>query len=122
MRPRNLFAVFLTLLVAAFIFLSSHRGSAANQDQPSIQKDSVIVTAFTFNVYKGSYDNWSWVPKLQFRTNGPIPSGSQLYAEFNLPTGPWVKFDCSTLMNCSIFARPFGSAGRSAVPGSVSSR
>jgi hypothetical protein len=35
---------------------------------------------------------------MKFRVNGPIPSGSQLYAEFMQPGGnaPWVKFDCGT--------------------------
>ncbi|HEY6233332.1 MAG TPA: hypothetical protein VIW64_18855 [Pyrinomonadaceae bacterium] len=69
----------------------------ANQDQPTIAKDSVQVTAFTFNVYKGNYDVWSWVPKIVFRVNGPIASGSQLYVEFGMPGNPaWVKFDCQT--------------------------
>ena len=70
--------------------------SAAAQDKPTIAKDSVQVRAFTFNVYKGNYDQWSWAPIMDFRVNGPIESGSQLYAEFNLPTGAWVKFDCDT--------------------------
>ena len=70
---------------------------AAGQDQPTIAKDSLQVTAFTFNVYRKNYDIWSWVPKMEYRVNGPIASGSQLYAEFTLPgTGPWVKFDCRT--------------------------
>ena len=55
------------------------------------------MTAFTFNVYRGNYDIWSWVPRIEFRVNGPIASGSQLYAEFTQPGGgPWVKFDCRT--------------------------
>ena len=70
--------------------------ATATQDQPTLQKDTLQITAFTVNSYKGNYDNWSWLPRMQFRVNGPIASGSQLYAEFSLPTGPWVKFDCST--------------------------
>ena len=66
------------------------------QDQPTIAKDSIQIRAFTFNVYKGNYDQWSWVPEMKFRVNGPIASGSQLYVEYMLPTGPWVKFDCET--------------------------
>lgn len=62
----------------------------------TIAKDSVQVNAFTYNVFKGDYDKWSWVPKLEFRANGPIPSGSQLYADFNLPGIGSVKFDCPT--------------------------
>jgi hypothetical protein len=72
--------------------------SAASQDQPTIAKDSVQLTAFTNNSFKQNYDVWSWVPKIEFRVNGPIPSGSQLYVEFMQPGGaaPWVKFDCPT--------------------------
>jgi hypothetical protein len=88
----------LTLFLLAFVvLLLSTESSAVGQDQPTIAKDSVQVTAFTFNVYRGNYDVWSWVPRIEFRVNGPIPSGSQLYAEFTQPgTGPWVKFDCRT--------------------------
>lgn len=70
--------------------------AAAGQDGPLIAKDSVQLTAFTYNVYKGNYDTWSWVPKIEYRVNGPIPSGSQLYVEYTVPGNPAVKFDCST--------------------------
>ena len=78
--------------------LLSAGNSAASQDQPTIAKDSVQLTAFTFNVYKQNYDVWSWVPLIEFRVNGPIASGSVLYVEFTQPGGsaPWVKFDCDT--------------------------
>lgn len=84
--------------IFAVVSLRTSAGSlAASEDQPTIAKDSVQVTAFTFNVYRKNYDVWSWVPQVQYRVNGPIASGSQLYVEFTLPgTGPWVKFDCRT--------------------------
>ena len=65
-------------------------------DAPTVAKDSIIVNAFTLSSYKGNFKVWSWVPKMQFNVNGPIESGAQLYAEFSLPTGAWVKFDCQT--------------------------
>jgi len=80
------------LLLVPFLYASN----VVAQDEATIAKDSVQVTAFTFNVYKGNYDTWSWVPRMDFRVNGPIASGGQLYVEFALPTGPWVKFDCET--------------------------
>jgi hypothetical protein len=86
-------ALALPLLVA---LMSNSLNHAFAQDQPTIKKDSIQVTAWTVNSYKGNYDVWSWLPRLEFRVNGPIASGSQLYAEFALPTGPWVKFDCPT--------------------------
>jgi hypothetical protein len=90
-------AAFTFLASAVLALLLASGGSAAGQEQPTIAKDSVQVTAFTFNVYRQNYDVWSWVPKIAFRVNGPIPSGGQLYAEFTQPGGgPWVKFDCRT--------------------------
>jgi hypothetical protein len=75
-----------------------HPAAVACQDQPTIAKDSIQVTAWTNNSYRNNYDVWSWVPSIKFRVNGPIASGSQLYVEFTQPGGsaPWVKFDCDT--------------------------
>ena len=84
------------ILCLAFVSLPSSVQMSTLQDAPTIAKDSIQVTAFTVNFYKGNYDNWSWLPQLKFRVNGPIESGSQLYAEFRTPAGPWVKFDCET--------------------------
>jgi hypothetical protein len=89
----------LTFILAVLLLIASSSAvvkTTATQDQPLIAKDSIQVRAFTFNVYKGNYDVWSWVPEMKFRVNGPIASGSQLYVQYTLPTGPWVKFDCDT--------------------------
>jgi hypothetical protein len=87
----------LTILPLALIgLLPSARNASANEDQPTIAKDSIQVTAFTFNVYHNSADTWSWVPLMSYRVNGPIPSGGQLYAEFAIPGAGPVKFDCRT--------------------------
>ena len=81
----------------AFSFLLFSAANLIAQDQPTIAKDSVQVEAFTLSSYKGDFKTWSWVPKTQFRVNGPIASGSQLYVEFTMPgTGAWVKYDCKT--------------------------
>lgn len=98
MRSKLGIASVFTLMALAFTGLRAPAvASAAAQDQPTIAKDSVQVNAFTYNVYRKNYDVWSWVPTIEFRVNGPIPSGSQLYAEFSLPTGGvWAKFDCPT--------------------------
>jgi hypothetical protein len=88
----------LTLVaVAVLVLLPSAGRCATAEDQPTIAKDWVQATAFTLNVYHKNYDVWSWVPKIAFRVNGPIASGSQLYVEYTVPgSGPWVKFDCKT--------------------------
>jgi hypothetical protein len=65
-------------------------------DAPTIAKDSVQFTAFTNNSYRGNFDVWSWVPRAEFRVNGPIESGSQLYVEYIIPGSAAVKFDCPT--------------------------
>jgi hypothetical protein len=87
------FALFWLTVIG--LLLSAGK-TAASQDQPTIAKDSVQMTAFTFNVYKKNYDMWSWVPLIEYRVNGPISSGSQLYVEYTVPGAPPVKFDCRT--------------------------
>jgi len=91
-------ALILALMIAGVpaVVKTTPTGVTFNQDGPTISKDSIQVTAFTVNSYKGNYDNWSWLPQMKFRVNGPIESGSQLYVEFSTPAGPWVKFDCET--------------------------
>jgi hypothetical protein len=93
---KHVFVALAFLALAGFGF--STAPAQGGPDQPSLQRDTLQINAWTNNSYKGSYDVWSWVPRMQFRVNGPIPSGSQLYAEFTQPggTAPWVKFDCET--------------------------
>ena len=70
--------------------------STSIRAQATIQKDTVLVSAFTVSNYKGSNDVWAWLPVVKFKVNGPIESGQQLYVEFSAPGGaPWVKFDCA---------------------------
>lgn len=70
--------------------------ATGGEDQPVIAKDSIQLTAFTNNSYRGNYDIWSWVPRAEFIVNGPIESGSQLYIEYTIPGSAPVKFDCRT--------------------------
>lgn len=96
MLRKLLAATAFAFLTVALTLLSPTARTAA-QDQPTIAKDSVQVNAFTLSSYKKNFKVFSWVPKMEFRVNGPIASGSQLYAEFTIPgQGPWVKFDCQT--------------------------
>src|ERR1700682_6150923 len=83
------------LTLGLIVVLLSAVNSVA-QEQPTIAKDSVQVTAFTLSSYKGDFKTFSWVPKLKLRVNGPIASGSQIYAEFTVPGGGVWKFDCKT--------------------------
>ena len=85
----------LPVLTSVVVLLAAVASAA--QEQPTIAKDSVQVTAFTLSSYKGDFKIFSWLPRTQFRVNGPIASGSQLYVEFTVPgTGAWVKYDCKT--------------------------
>jgi hypothetical protein len=84
-------------LLGLALALGAVDSAADDAGQPTIMKDWVQVTPWTLNVYQKSNDTWSWVPTLRFRVNGPIASGSQLYATFSIPgSNPWVKFDCKT--------------------------
>ena len=94
MRRTNKLA---SISILTFCITLSFAAQISAQDQPTIAKDSVQVTAWTNGEYKGSYDTWSWVPRMEFRINGPIDSGGKLYVEVSQPgTAAWVKFDCPT--------------------------
>jgi hypothetical protein len=91
--------------------------TTGGEDQPTIAKDSIQVTAFTDNFYHKNYDIWSWVPQMEYRVNGPIASGSQLYVEFSMPgSGPWVKFDCHTEETQQGFSLKTQCGGRDGIP------
>lgn len=84
--------------VALVVVLLAAATSAA-QEQPTIAKDSVQVTAFTLSSYKGDFKTFSWLPRTQFRVNGPIASGSQLYVEFTVPgTGARIVLMQTTIL------------------------
>ena len=84
-------------LIAAVAIVLAATSSVFAQETPTIIKDWVKVQASTVNNLKGDWDKWSWVPAIDFRVNGPIESGSQLYVEFSYPGATsWVKFDCDT--------------------------
>ena len=97
---RKSLAVAFTCLALAGAAVQTAFSQASSQpgDQPTLQKDTLQITAWTNNSYKGNFDVWSWVPNVKFRVSGPIPSGSQLFVEFQQPGGsaPWLSFDCAT--------------------------
>ena len=71
--------------------------AAIDEDRPVIIKDTIQVTAFTFNSYQKNYDVWSWAPVTSFHVRGPIASGSQLYVEVKIPgSAAPLKYDCQT--------------------------
>ena len=91
---RSLSLPVLTCLALLVVMFSPAKTKA--QDQPVIQRDSVQVNAFTLSSYKKDFKVFSWVPRLNLRVNGPIASGSQIYAQFTAPGGVTWKFDCKT--------------------------
>src|SRR5262245_50066343 len=92
MKLYTRFAIQLLLVILA----AAAQTFATSAEQAAVAKDSIQLTAFTFNVYRGNSDVWSWVPRIEFRVNGPITSGSQLFVEFTQANGAWVTFDCRT--------------------------
>jgi len=87
------------LPAALFVSLAA---PALAQDQPTVQKDSIVVKLQSFdttsrNGVRRSGTPPAWLPRIKFRVNGPIASGSQLYVQFSLPTDKnWIRFDCTT--------------------------
>lgn len=82
-------------LCLALAMLAAVQGLAAADDQPTIAKDSVVLTTQRGGEVRG-FEKPGWVPVIEYRVNGPIGSGSQLSVDFTLAGKPWVSFDCET--------------------------
>jgi hypothetical protein len=68
-----------------------------DDDQPTIAKDSIRVTIQNNAGGDAASQTSAWLPGIDFRVNGPIASGSQLYVSFSLPTKKnWIDADCDT--------------------------
>src|ERR1041384_6964385 len=62
--------------------------------QPRIAKDSILLTTQRGRDV-GGYEARGWVPAIQYRGSGSIPSGSRLSVDFTVAGKPWVSFDCT---------------------------
>jgi len=62
--------------------------------QPRIEKDTVLLTTQRGRDVAG-YEAHGWVPAIQYRGTGSIPSGSRLSVDFMVAGKPWVSFDCT---------------------------
>jgi hypothetical protein len=92
-RNCSLYRLFLWLGIVLSVMMAAGVSSAADDDQPTIAKDSIRITFETGRT--GAYEKPGWVPAIEFRVNGPIASGSTVSVEFTLPgKNPWVSFQC----------------------------
>ncbi len=68
---------------------------AADEDQPTISKDSIVIKA---GLSSGEEKNTRpWAPEIAYRVNGPLASGSQLSVEYSVAgKNPWGTIDCPT--------------------------
>lgn len=89
--------IFLVLVAAFAVMLTARGAGAADNDGPTIVKDSIRVTIQNNAGGDATSQTTAWLPEIAFRVNGPIASGSQLSMEFSLPTKPhWIEADCET--------------------------
>jgi hypothetical protein len=118
LRNMRKFIPALVVLAAAAVWAVNSQGSPAlaAQAQPTIAKDTLQMTAFTFGSYKGNYDVWGWAPLADFRVNGPVPSGGQLYVEYTTPGSSAVRFDCHTEETAAGDRMHAACGGRDGVP------
>jgi len=90
MRVHVIALFLLAALPAAFASPLS-----AADDEPTIVKDSVMVTT-GLPGSSGGFTKLGWRPVIEYTVNGPIASGSQLSVEFAIAGKPWTSFDCDT--------------------------
>jgi hypothetical protein len=67
---------------------------------PAVVKTRVLMKPRTIRHYKGDTKVFSWLPMVDFRTEGSLPSGAHYYVEVMQPGGaPWVKIKCDLDQN-----------------------
>jgi hypothetical protein len=72
------------------------RGAAA-ETGPTVGKDSIRIGTQGESFSAGAYEKYGWKPKIEFRVNGPVASGSQLWVEVSYPGAKKkIQFDCPT--------------------------
>jgi hypothetical protein len=83
---------------AVAVLVIACSATAWGDDEPTIQKDSVILgTTRDQGGGRTGYVKPGWLPMISFAVNGPVGGGARLYAEFGYTGSPnWVKFDCRT--------------------------
>ena len=85
----------LFALMALMVYPLTSSGTAAiGQEQPSIDKVTVQVTALTLNFHGKNRNMWSWVPLFRFSLTRDRNSGDQHYVEYTIPGAAALKFDC----------------------------
>lgn len=94
----NIFYALIIALLVTFEFGVPSETDAAAAG-PTINKTTVIVRANTKSNwdYKANMAKWGWAPDVDFRVNGPVPSGSVISIALTTPDGkPWLTADCET--------------------------
>lgn len=77
----------LFLLLTLFFLLTAASPPASAQDEPTIAKNSVLVTLEQHQHGPGGRGDTppAWTPGIGYRVNGPIASGSRFWVEFSIP-------------------------------------
>lgn len=90
----------LVLTVGLFLLTAAAQPARA-QDEPTLAKDSVRgyvqVRNCNFGEARCGRGDRIWFPQVEFRVNGPLASGSQLWVEFTPPGRKPLKYDCPTM-------------------------
>ena len=71
-------------------------GEVQKATGPTMDKTSILFRAYRTNEWVGEKEVWKWYPKVEFRVNGPISAGSQIYIEYSKEGKPWFSCDCDT--------------------------
>ena len=95
---------------------TSARAMNQNDGQPRIEKDTVLLTTQRGRDV-GGYEAHGWVPAIQYRGTGNIPSGSRMSVDFMVAGKPWVSFDCTPERETEESRSWSASCGGDSIPG-----
>ena len=92
------FAV-LVVMIVCMIFLLQASGIAADAKvKPSVDKTSILIKTVKQLFWAGKDRQvHKWTPSIEFRVNGPLAAGAQIYAEYSINGKPWVNYKCEDI-------------------------
>lgn len=98
LKSKQIAAAALAAALILPVFLSRTGQAAAG---PTVDKSSVMVWLSKQGIYypkpgAGTYNTWAWLPRLNFRVNGPIADGTKFIVDYTAGKGPVIRSELTS--------------------------
>lgn len=85
--------------------------------EPTVDKTSILVKTVKQLFWAGNDKQvWKWTPSIEFRVNGPLAAGTQLYVDYSIQGKPFVSYKCEDIGEINEYGYWNTYGGRAADP------